>query len=188
VLTDDIRAWIGIFADIGVVAGFALLVVQMRQSTRELRQRRRFESVEISGIRQELAFMGTTAHAAHANAVLRPERLTESELSQVWSHLNVVLYGALLTWGAWRRGEVSEHDWIATRDVTCEALGFDVARIVWRHRRAVFPLQFVEAIEDALARRPADELARSIRAMMKDIRALPPTQESSTGIREGDAR
>jgi hypothetical protein len=167
--------WLGIAANLGVVAGFVLLAMQMDQNTKALRNQNAMGTNQ-TGSNVELAAMGDTGYEAMARAMLRPTEMTDEQILQFWYYVDNVLAGIYNLWIAHRAGLATESEWIEARNSYSYMLDFDAARIVWdRYKMHAFPAAFIEDFDAALQQRNRGSADASVtfQEIIDDIRRLP---------------
>ena len=112
-------------ASIVVLITLLFLALQMRRSTAESKLR---NDLDRSGstVQAGLGLMGTNAVEAYTKALRHPSDLTEDEVMQVWSYLDVFMAAALSTWSAYKRGLAGSEDWLSAQSQVHYALSFPV--------------------------------------------------------------
>jgi hypothetical protein len=121
---DAINKWLTLFSNFGVICGFLLLVVQLRQSNEMIRLQNMI-ALQQNTTAAEIAFLNDTTAAAWAASVLPPSEVTAEQLAQVWAYVNAGLLGPLNTWSVREAGYATDADWAGARAV---AVNYSISR------------------------------------------------------------
>jgi hypothetical protein len=168
---DALNRWLTLLSNLGVIAGFVLLAVQLNQNTRAL-QMQSFGEFSRDVAAMEASNMGDTPNASYAAAMDDPASLTSAQLFDVWAYMNGGLFASLHTWNALEAGYASEADWALARSLAAAYVESPVGRIIWERVKTQWPVDFAAQVDQELAspeRRPMDHIWR---ALKNDIRAL----------------
>lgn len=164
--------WLSLLANIGVIAGFIMIAVQLNLNTTAIRLQNAM-NLNRDASAAEIAHMGETAHEAFAAAVFRPTEMTENQVGQVWSYLNVALNSALNTWIAYQSGVATAADWEDAKRISLNYLAFEVGQIYWRNTASdYYPPDFVAAIDAGLADIDKDLLANQFKSIVNEVRQI----------------
>jgi hypothetical protein len=172
---DRLSQWLTVIANLGVVAGFLLLAMQLNQTTTAIEKQNASESAKV-GMNAELAAIGDTGYEAMARAMLRPAEMREEQILQLWYYLDNVLGGLYSLWIAYEAGQASESDWAEACRGYAYMLDFEAARIVWnRYKGGAFPAEFIEEFDEALEQRRSGSagVSATFREIIDDIRRIP---------------
>ena len=78
--------WIGLIANLGLVAGLVLVALELRQSTR-VAEAQAVSTFLAGQMAAEAALMGDDAAAALVKAIEEPSAMSSTEVMQVWTYL-----------------------------------------------------------------------------------------------------
>lgn len=169
---DALNRWLTLLSNLGVIAGFVLLAVQLNQNTRALEMQSFSDfSREVAAI--EASNMGDSPNVSYAAAIDDPANLTSAQLVDVWAYMNGGLYASLHTWNAYKAGYASEADWALARSSAAAYVESPVGRILWKHAKAqLWPADFAAEVDRELALQERRSSEHMWRAVKEDLRAL----------------
>jgi len=171
---DQINKWLMLVANLGVVAGFVMLAVQLQQNTAAIRLQT-LSTLSSSWVQAESSFTGDTVHLATAKAMYHPSEITPAEMSQVWGYVNMYVNSALNTWYAFEAGHADEGDWAQAKVSAKSALDFAVGHVIWTHEKSAYPPRFVAEIDAALSAGEVMSTEHAWHRIMAEVRKLEPT-------------
>ena len=159
-------------ASIAVLVTLLFLTLQTRQGSAQIKLRNdldRSESTKQAG----LGLMGANAFEAYTKALRHPSDLTDDEVMQVWSYLDIFVASAFSTWSAYRRGLATEEDWLDAKSSVHYALSFPVGVVIWNQMKRSYSREMTEEIDEYMQEHGADRVFRHFEQMLGDIRRLP---------------
>src|SRR5262245_11051278 len=168
---DRLNQAVSMVANLGVVAGFVLLAIQLQQNTSAIRQQT-LSTMNSTAVEAEGTFTGDTVHLAQAKAIYHPNELTPAEMSQIWGYVNMYVYSALNTWYSLEAGNATHEDWVQAKANVKGAMDFAVGRVIWNHEKSGLPPRFVEEIEVALNSGEVMSVERTWSRIMADVSKL----------------
>ena len=168
---DKLNKWLTLLANFGVIGGLVLVAMQMNFSTKTIRLQNDLE-LNREFAAGELAYMGDSASEAYANALFRPQELTEAQLGQFWAYMHNYMLAAQNNWLAYRDGQVSQSSWNHAKGQAAGFIGFPAARIWWKHTKFEYEQDFIEQIDLELSKRDPQEVVRITRQIFDEIKSL----------------
>jgi hypothetical protein len=181
---EKLGQWMGIFANLGVFAGFLLVAYQLHQTTVGLQSSSVSTSNQIFAD-SDMAMMGDSTFEAFAHSLTDPASLTPAELTQLWGYSSVTMFSANVAFDDYRQGIISEDRWEAVRDTYISYINHPVGRIIWAEQSKAFVNSnnhaFFDSVQERLDAVRPNETLMVFRAMRKAIRALPSEDGSVAG-------
>ena len=172
--TDRVNQWLKMVGNFGVIAGFVLVAFQLSLNTEAIRLQSAM-AMNREASAAEIAYMGETTHVALANAIFRPETMTDEQVGQVWAYMTVALNSALNTWIAYAAGFATEEDWDGATRIAINYLSFEVGQLYWKNvKNEYYPAEFVAGIDARMADFDKDMLTQQWKNIMRDVRELNP--------------
>jgi hypothetical protein len=168
---DRLNQWLTLAANAGVIAGFILLAVQMKQNTDALQLQNQIE-LGRGAMTTDIAAMGDSAYIASTVSILEPSKLTDEQVYQLLVYMDSVMNVAWNTWLAYRAGDATQESWDAALAWVGGFFSYDAAKIVWNRYKEGYPKPFVDAVDASLARH-GDTMRRTMVGAIADIRKLP---------------
>jgi hypothetical protein len=168
---DQVNKWLTLVANLGVVAGIVLVAVQLHLNTEAIRLQNAYD-LNVGLRSADIALIGDTGAAAYGIALVKPADLTEAQLMQLWSYLDIPGSSALNTWIAYQAGSVSGDDWTSAKSQFISYMNFDAGRIWWKYAKVDLPPQFAKEIDQALSSSDEHHVERLVQNMMTDLRQL----------------
>ena len=150
-ISDNIKSWISLLTNIGVLVGLFLLVIELKQNSQQLELQLQFQANQ-KIFENNRDLVGENVAATFAKAITNPEELTFEEGLAASSHV--------LNWlGVWedkfliyQAGLISEQEWKRDLDVSLGwILGSRFAKKVWLNSKSEFEPEFSEYIDSKLA-------------------------------------
>lgn len=176
---DALNRWLTPISNLGVLAGFILLAVQMNQNTQALRLQYASDFARDAAA-AEMAAIGDTPNVSYAAAIDHPSELTTAQLADVWAYVDAGIYAALHVWSAHEAGYASDADWVAARRLGSSYVNFNVGQVIWKHWKSEFPADFVAEIDRELATSNPKAIQQMWGSIMSDIRKLEGQQDAGT--------
>jgi len=145
----DVNSWLGIAANLGVVAGLILVAVQIRQNTNITRAQVANDWF-LADMQLELAMMGENPAIVWTKALLSPDDLDHSDAAVLDRYFN---FGLVQIQRLQRMHElgVADAQWVERVGYLRWHLGNEPGRRWWAHFRAGFPEDFAKMVDDILA-------------------------------------
>ena len=159
-------------ASIVVLITLLFLALQMRRSTAESKLRNDLDRSG-SAVQAGLGLMGANAVEVYTKALRHPSDLTEDEVMQVWSYLDVFMAAASSTWSAYKRGLAGSEDWLSAKSQVRYALSFPVGMAIWNQVKRSYDREMADDIDAYLTEHGADRVQRHFERILDDIRRLP---------------
>ncbi len=150
-ISDNVKSWISLLTNIGVLVGLFLLVVELKQNSQQLELQLLFQANQkIFENNRDLA--GENIAATFTKAITNPEELTFEEGLAASSHI----INWLAVWEdkffIYQNGLISEQEW--KRDFSASIgwiLGSRFAKKVWLSIGSEFEPEFAEYVDNNLA-------------------------------------
>ena len=158
-----------LITNIGIVAGFVLVALQLQQNTKAIQidAREREGSMAIIG---EIALMGETLPVAYSKAQLNPEELTDSEIQQVSGYLATKSYAVVQAYDSYKLGLFSRDEWERSKLSYVTEYNYPFARAFLTSVSSIYPPDFIREMEKAYVANPEGELVHL--ALLKKALAL----------------
>ena len=150
-ISDNIKSWISLLTNIGVLVGLFLLVIELNQNSQQLELQLQFQANQ-KIFENNRDLVGENVAAIFAKAITTPEELTFEEGLAASSHI--------LNWLAvwedkffiYQNGLISEQEWKRDFEVSLGwILGSNFAKKVWLSMRSEFEPEFSEFVDSKLA-------------------------------------
>jgi hypothetical protein len=167
---DRLNQWLSLAANAGVIAGFVLLAVQMKQNTDALQLQNQIE-LGRGAMTTDLAAMGDNVYVANTTSILEPSKLTDEQIYQLLVYIDSIMNVAWNTWLAYRAGDATEDSWNAALEWVGYFFSYDAAKLVWNRYKEGYPKPFVDAVDASLARH-GDAMHQALKGAVVDIRNL----------------
>ena len=94
---DQVNKWLTLVANLGVLAGFVLLAMQLNQNTTAIRSQNAAEVTKVAA-GAELAAIGDTGYVALTRAMLRPAEMSDEQVLHLWYYVDNVITSAVNLW------------------------------------------------------------------------------------------
>lgn len=161
---EQLNLWLGVVANLGVVAGLILVALQIRQNTRITRAQVANDWF-LADMQLELAMMGENPAETWAKAVLFPDDLNEEEAAILDRYFN---FGLVQIQRLQRMQElgVGDSEWTERAGYLTWHLGNEVGRRWWAHFRTGFPDEFAHMVDGILSEADAERNAAALRAIL----------------------
>lgn len=170
---DKLNQWLTLAANIGLIAGFVLIALQLQQNTRaiELQAISLQTSSQISG---ESTFMGEDVASAYAVAALRPSELSEGQVLALWGYLSTTMLGVVSSWDNYQAGIVSKDQWEAQCEFGAIMVNWPFGRVWWEEVKRYYEPPLIAEIERCMAQAGTKDLmATQVRNLIEGARNLP---------------
>lgn len=138
--------WLMLVTNLGVVAGFILIALQLQQNSQALEIQARAIS-DSTAVAAEAAFMGENIADAYAVAQLRPSELTDGQMMQVSGYLTTKLVSISQYYYGFKQGLLTEHEWLEARHYYVKEFNFPVARAYWNSAAPLWRSDFAAEID-----------------------------------------
>ncbi len=144
-----LNSWIGVIANLGVIAGLILVAVQIRQNT-EITKAQVANDWFMADMQLELAMMGENPAESWIKAVYEPGELDRRDAAILDRYFN---YGVVQVQRLQRMHELGMADkqWTERIGYLRWHLGNDVGRRWWSHFRPGFEPKFAAMVDGILA-------------------------------------
>jgi len=141
-ISDNVKSWISLLTNIGVLVGLFLLVIELKQNSQQLELQLQFQANQkIFENNRDLA--GENIAATFVKAITTPKELTFEEGLAASSHI----VNWLAVWEdkffIYQNGLISEQEWKRDLDASLGwILGSSFAKKVWLSMRSEFEPEF----------------------------------------------
>lgn len=144
----DLNSWLGIIANVGVIAGLVLVALQIRQNT-EITKAQVANDWFLADMQLELAMMGEDPARSWAKAVFSPEDIDRYDAAVLDRYFN---FGLVQVQRLERMHELGMADerWKERVNYLRWHLGNEVGRKWWAHFRGEFADDFAAMIDGLL--------------------------------------
>ena len=155
--------------NIGIVAGFVLIALQLQQSTKAMGLQA--EAIRDSSIvAAESAFMGETLADAYVIAQLEPADLTDGQLWQVAGYFTTTLLSLYKDYTGYTQGLHPESAWILRRERFVKEYNFPVARAYWNMVAPIWgDAEFREQLDKEYDSAKGDEYYLTVSAFKREL-------------------
>jgi len=169
--TENVFDWISLLANIGVIAGLVLVAVQIYQSTRITRAQIA-NDYYLADMTLELAMMGDDPVASWIKAVYTPEDIDQSDAAIIDRFFN---YGMVQIQRLQKMHDLglAPADWNERINYLGWHLGNEVGRRWWAYSKEGFPDDFIQTVDEILARNDHT----SNRALLDAMRPKPKSEQ-----------
>lgn len=161
----ELISWIGIAANVGVVAGLVLVALQLRQNARITRAQVANDWF-LADMQLELAMMGENPAATWAKAVFSPDDLDLTEAAILDRYFNFGLVQIQRLQKMHALG-VADAEWMERTSYLTWHLGNEVGRRWWAHFRGGFPDRFTRMVDGILTEADPEKNAAALRALLR---------------------
>jgi hypothetical protein len=160
----QMNAWLGIVANLGVVAGLVLVALQIRQNT-QITKAQVANDWFLADMQLELTMMGENPAATWAKAISAPGDLDDHEAAVLDRYFNFGLVQIQRLQKMHELG-VGDAEWTERAGYLSWHLGNAVGRRWWAHFRGGFPEEFAHMVDDILRDADAEKNAAALRAIL----------------------
>lgn len=159
----QLNSWMGIAANIGVVAGLILVAVQIRQSTK-ITKAQVANDWFLADMQLELAMLGENPASVWAKALVTPDELDHTDAAVLDRYFN---FGLVQIQRLQRMHElgVADAQWVERAGYLRWHLGNEVGRRWWSHFRGGFSEDFARMVDDILADADTGRNAAALEAL-----------------------
>jgi hypothetical protein len=140
--------WLVLVTNIGIVAGFVLIALQLQQNTKALQIEAKARS-EATALTGEIALMGENLSIAYAKAQLHPEQLVDSEIQQVSGYLALKIFAVYQSYGSYMDGLLSKDQWEGNKRLYIAEYNYPFARAFLTSVSSLLTQDFVAEMEQA---------------------------------------
>ena len=149
-ISDNVKSWISLLTNIGVLVGLFLLVIELKQNSQQLELQLQFQANQkMFENNRDLA--GENIAVIFAKAITTPEELTFEEGLAASSHIINWLNIWEDKFFIYKAGLISEQEW--KRDLEASLgwiLGSSFAKKVWLSTSSEFEPEFSEYVDSQL--------------------------------------
>lgn len=160
----QLNSWLGIVANLGVVAGLVLVALQIRQNTL-ITKAQVANDWFLADMQLELAMMGENPAATWAKAVVAPDDLDDREAAVLDRYFNFGLVQIQRLQKMHELG-VADAEWMERASYLSWHLGNEVGRRWWSHFRGGFPDDFAGMVDHILEEADKGKNAAALRALL----------------------
>ena len=163
-LTETVNRWLTLSANVGVIAGLILVAVQIDQNTRIMKAQI-VNDYYLADMNLELAMMGDDPAISWTKAVYAPNELNHVDAAILDRYFN---YG-LVQIGRLRKMHelgMADDDWEDRINYLSWHLGNEVGRRWWANYKDGSSGEFIQMVDDALARGDHKENRRLLDSIM----------------------
>lgn len=166
----DLNSWLGILANLGVIAGLVLVALQIRQNT-EITRAQVANDWFLADMQLELAMMGENPAQSWTKAVFAPETLTQYDTAVLDRYFN---FGLVQIERLQRMHELglADKQWTDRVNYLRWHLGNDVGRRWWAHFRPGFPEDFAAMVDGLLEDAGAHPNRKALAALMTEVNSM----------------
>jgi len=161
----QLNSWLGIVANLGVVAGLVLVALQIRQNTQTTKAQVANDWF-LADMQLELAMMGENPAATWAKAIFTPDDLDDHEAAILDRYFNFGLVQIQRLQKMHELG-VADAEWMERASYLSWHLGNEVGRRWWGHFRKGFPDDFARMVDQILKEADAEKNASALRALLR---------------------
>ena len=146
---DKINQWLTVVTNLGVIAGFILIAIQLQQNTKALNVQA--DSLAFSAeLSTYVALMGENVSEAFVTAENSPAELTDTQISEVGGFLSTKLAQVDRAFEHYQKGLLTEEKWGVTRQSAVAVLDWPFGRGFWQVNRQWYGPEFVAEIDQGL--------------------------------------
>jgi hypothetical protein len=148
--TDKVNRMLTLAANAGVLFGLILVAFQINQNT-ELTRVHITNDYYLADMELELAMMGDDPAGSWIKAVYAPDYLTEKDMAILDRYFN---YGLVQVQRLQKMNELgfADHEWEERIDYLGWQFGNEVGRRWWAYSKEGFPDDFIQTVDEILAR------------------------------------
>lgn len=143
-----VTSWLGLIANLGVIAGLILVALQIRQNT-EIAKAQVANDWFMADMQLEIAMMGENPGRTWAKAVCTPDELDHGEAAVLDRYFN---YGVVQVQRLQKMHELglADREWAERAKYLQWHLGNETGRRWWAHFRSGFPAELAQTIDRLL--------------------------------------
>jgi len=145
----DVDSWLGILANLGVIAGLVMVALQIRQNT-EITKAQVANDWYMADMQLELAMMGENPARSWTRAVFSPQDLDEHDAAVLDRYFNFGLVQVQRLERMHQLGMADER-WKERVGYLRWHLGNEVGRRWWAHFRGEFSADFASMVDALLS-------------------------------------
>jgi len=152
---DRLNSWLGVFANIGVMAGIVFLAVEVNQNSSELEQSRAVSTAQATfqlnaGMDDDYRAMARDPELAQLvkSGYDNPDSLTELQRVQFGWWLRSTFNTHEASWFYYNLGLIREEDYGGYRTAVCNRINTNGGRWYWEGNAEYFASGFVSYVDD----------------------------------------
>ena len=142
--------WLTIVTNLGVIAGFIIIALQLQQNTKALNVQA--DSLAFSAeLATYVALMGENVSEALVTAENQPTALTDTQISEVSGYISTKLAQVDRAFEHYQKGLLTDEKWRLTRQSAIAVLDWPFGRAYWQVVKHWYGSEFVTEIDRALS-------------------------------------
>jgi len=152
---EKLNSWLGVFANIGVVAGIVFLAVEVSQNSSELEQSRAVSTAQATfqlNANKNDSYLALAQDSELAQLVKNgydnPDALTELQRAQFSWWLRSTFNGHEASWFYYRQGLIPEEVYVGSRTALCNRVNTNGGRWYWEGNAQFFASDFASSVND----------------------------------------
>ena len=152
-MMESVRSIVSIVADLGVVAGFVLIAIQLEQNSTALSNQAQ-ATIAASYTAAETALIGDSGSAAFSKSVTDPKNMSPEEVTAVWVYYSSSFAPIYTVHEAYKNRTLTQDEYMSQINSFAVYITTPFARAWWKSASLMFPEEAVNDLNKAIAEFP----------------------------------